>query len=80
MRAPGSLGDAALVAYLHEELQIGEVVGHGVTLLKPIQEHQPSAWPKADSRNDALCARLPASTLDLGPDTGQQARRLPGGY
>jgi hypothetical protein len=43
MRALGSLGDAALIDYLQEQLQIGEVVGHRVTLLKPIQEHQPSA-------------------------------------
>jgi hypothetical protein len=42
MRALGSLGDAALVDYLQEQLQIGEVVGHSVTVLKPPQAHQPS--------------------------------------
>jgi hypothetical protein len=43
MRALGSLCDAALIDYLQEQLQIGEVVGHRVTVLKPVQEHQPSA-------------------------------------
>jgi hypothetical protein len=53
--------------------------GHSVTVLKSPQVHQPSAPPKTDSQSDALCARLPASTLDLGPDTGRQARGYPGG-
>ena len=80
MRVLGSLGDAALIDYLQEQFQIGEVVGHIVTVLKPVWGHQPSAPPKTDSRNDALCARLPASTLGLMPDTGRQTRRLPGRY
>ena len=73
MRALGTLGDAALVDYMQEQLQIGEVVGHSVTVLTPVQEHQPSVQPKTESRNDALCARLGAATLGLGPDTGRQA-------
>jgi hypothetical protein len=73
------LGDAALIDYL-QQLQIDQVVGHGVTGLTPPQAHQPSTPPKTDSQNDALCARLPASTLGLMPDTGRQARRLPGRY
>jgi hypothetical protein len=43
MRVLGSLGDAALVDYLQEQFQIVEVVGHSVTVLKPVQKHQPSA-------------------------------------
>ena len=43
MRALGPLGDAALIDYLQEQLQIGEVVGHAVTVLTPPPAHQTSA-------------------------------------
>jgi hypothetical protein len=42
-RALGTLEDAAPVDYLQEQLQIGEVAGHSVTVLKPPQAHQLSA-------------------------------------
>jgi hypothetical protein len=60
IRALGSLGDVAPIDYLR-------------TAPTRVQEHQPSIQPKAESRNGALCARLRAATLGLGPDTGRQA-------
>jgi len=43
MRALGSLDDAAPIDYLQEQLQIGDVVGHSITVLKSPQAQQHSA-------------------------------------